>query len=278
MREKLNELREQVKLLWKKSTKMQRTLFFTIASVLLILIAVIVIFASTNRYVPLYTNLSIQEVGQITEELDNRSIPYELESGGTTIKVPEEQSEQILVDLAGQGIPHSGNIDYSFFSENTSWGITDNEFNIMKLDAMQTELANLIKSIEGIDDANVMINLPEESVFVSDSVDEASASIVIHTQFGQEFEGNQIDSLYHLVSRAIPNLPEENIVIMNQFFEYYDQAVASGMQDEYMNQQGIKQSIERDLQKRLQQTLGVIVGMNSVVVSVTADVDFTSEN
>lgn len=46
--------------------------------------------------------------------------------------------------------------------------MTDNEFNVLKLDALQTEIANLIKSVEGINDANVVITLPEESVFVSD--------------------------------------------------------------------------------------------------------------
>lgn len=278
MKEKLNQLKEQAKLLWQNSTKKQKVIFFSISGVLIVLIAVITILTSTTKYVPIYSNLSLQEAGQITEELESRNIPYELEDGGTTIKVPEEQSEQLLVDLAGQGIPNSGNIDYSFFSENTSWGITDNEFNMLKLDAMQTELANLIKSIDGIEDAQVMINLPQESVFVSDAAEEASASIVIHTEFGHEFEGNQIESLYHLVSKAVPNLPEENIVIMNQYFEYFDQSVASGARDDFTYQQEVKREIERDLQRRLQQMLGVMVGMDRVVVSVTADIDFTEEN
>src|SRR5699024_11676002 len=87
----------------------------------------------------LYSNLSLNEAGQIKTELDTRNIPYELSDGGTTIKVPEKQSDTLLVDFAGEGIPSSGNIDYSFFSENASWGITDNEFNMIKLGAMQTE-------------------------------------------------------------------------------------------------------------------------------------------
>ena len=278
MKEKLDQLTQQIKLLWMNSSKKQKISFFGIAGIVIACIAIITIITSTDKYVPLYSNLSLQEVGQIKEELDARNIPHELHDGGTTVKVPEDQSEQLLVELAGKGIPHSGNIDYSFFSENTSWGITDNEFNIMKLDAMQTELSNLIKSIDGIEDAQVMINLPEESVFVSDASEEASASIVLHTQFGHEFEGNQIESLYHLVSKAVPNLPQENIAIMNQYFEYYDQANAGEMQNDYSDQQAIKRDIERDIQKRLQQMLGVMVGMDSVFVSVTSDIDFTSEN
>src|SRR5690625_1351258 len=278
MKEKLDQLMQQIKLLWENSSKKKKTLFFSITGFVILLIAVITLITSANKYVPLYTNLSLNEVGQIKEELDGRNIHYEIHNGGTTIKVPEDQSEQLLVELAGKGIPHSGNIDYSFFSENTSWGITDNEFNIMKLDAMQTELANLIKSIDGIEDANVMINLPQQSVFVNEMTEEASASIVLHTAFGYEFEGNQIESLYHLVSKAVPNLPAENIVIMNQYFEYFDRASTNGIKDEFAQQQEVKRDIERDIQKRLQQMLGVMVGMERVVVSVTADIDFTDEN
>src|SRR5690625_5143016 len=278
MKEKLDQLMQQIKLLWENSSKKKKTLFFSITGFVILLIAVITLITSANKYVPLYTNLSLNEVGQIKEELYGRNIHYEIHNSGTTIKVTEDQSEQLLVELAGKGIPHSGNIDYSFFSENTSWGITDNEFNIMKLDAMQTELANLIKSIDGIEDANVMINLPQQSVFVNEMTEEASASIVLHTAFGHEFEGNQIESLYHLVSKAVPNLPVENIGIMNQYFEYFDRTSTNGVKDEFTQQQEIKRDIERDIQKRLQQMLGVMVGMERVVASVTADIDFTDEN
>ena len=44
--------------------------------------------------------------------------------------------------------------------------MTENEFNVVRLAAMQTELANLIKSIEGVKDAKVMITLPAQSVFL----------------------------------------------------------------------------------------------------------------
>src|SRR5699024_7436234 len=146
---------------------------------------------------------------------------------------------------------------------------------------MQTELANLIKNIKGISHADVMINMPEDPLFVNEELTEASASIVIHTDAGYEFRGNQVDSLYHLVSKAIPNLPEDNIVIMNQYFEYYDQSThASGYENgaTYAYQQEVKQDIERDIQRRLQQMLGTMVGSEQVIVSVKAYVDFTQEN
>lgn len=280
MNEKLKGIKEKITHFWGERSKTQKiTLVGSLTLVLLFAVALPFLLTSTN-YVPLYNNLSVQEVGQIKEELDARSIPYEVEDGGETIKVPEEQADSLIVDLAGEGIPDSGSIDYSFFSENASWGITDNEFDIMKLDAMQTELANLIKGIEGVEDAKVMINMPADPVFVSDETEPATASIVLHTQPNYKFEAGQITALNHLVSKALPNLPPENIAIMNQYFEYYDidnndQSIAGAS---YSNQQSIKQDIERDLQRRAQQLLGTMVGMENVIVSVTTDVDFTQEN
>ncbi|WP_217585610.1 flagellar basal-body MS-ring/collar protein FliF [Lentibacillus saliphilus] len=280
MKNMMKDYKDKASTFWNGRTKTQKTVFVGSLVLTVILLSTIIVMTTSTNYVPLYKELSLQEVGQIKEELDARGVSYELSSSGTTIRVPKEQADSLLVDLAALGIPNSGNIDYSFFSENKSWGTTDNEFNIMKLDAMQTELGNLIKQIEGINEAEVMINMPKEPVFISDMREEASASIVINTKPGFRFQGNQVDSLYHLVSKAVPNLPAENIVIMNQYSEYYDQTSNGGYQQEttYTYQQTVKKDIERDIQRRVQQMLGAMVGSDNVIVSVTTDIDFTQEN
>lgn len=279
MKEKLQRWRESTFTFWKSRSKGQKGTIIGGILVVIMLIGIVVFFTKNTQYVPLYNNLSLQEAGQITNELDAKSVPYELESGGSSIMVPEEQVDSLLLEFASMGLPNSGSIDYSFFSENASWGITENEFSVMKLDAMQTELGNLIKGIDGIQDAQVMINMPEQPVFADENTGEASVSIMIHTEPGYQFEGNQIQGLYHLVSKAIPNLDAEDIIIMNQYFEYYDRDTQfAGAQDTYSNQQTIKKDVEKDIQRRLQQMLGTMVGNENIVVSVTADIDFSQEN
>lgn len=266
---------------WEKQSKKQKGVLLGSILFIAILIFGVSLFAFNTKYVPLYNNikLTVNEVGQIKAELDARGVPYELEAGGSTIKVPEKDVDGLIVDLAEQGIPKESSTDYSFFSQNASWGITDNEFNIMKLDAMQNELAKLIKGMEGIVDANVMITIPKETVFITENQQETTAAIILDTQPGYQFETKQVEALYHLVSMAIPNLPKDNIVILNQY-GYFDKSsqTESGEQVEYTYQQTVKKDIESDIQKRLQQMLGTMVGMDSVIVSVTADVDFTKEN
>jgi flagellar M-ring protein FliF len=279
MKEILHKFVYPIKEYWISRTKKQRMIMIS-ASVLLLITAIIATFLMTRTtLVPLYSNLTPSETGSIKENLDGRGIQSEIADGGTTIKVPEEVVDTLKVELAAQGLPKSGSIDYSFFSQNAGIGTTENEFNVLKLDAMQTELANLIKGIDGINDAKVMINLPEAGIFVNDPKQEASASIVLDTKAGYEFEENQIKALYQLVSKSVPNLPTDNIVIMNQNFEYFDlknKNNSSGTT--FANQQEIKKEIERDLQRQVQSMLGTLMGQDKVVVSVTADIDFSQEN
>lgn len=280
MNERLKQAIERLKLFWSERTKQQKAMALGLAVLVVVAVALTAFFATRTNFVPLYSNLSPQEAGQIKATLDQRGIQSQVADNGTTILVPEQLVNTLKVELAAEGIPDSGSIDYSFFGKNSGFGMTDNEFNVLKIEAMQTELANLIKSIDGVEDAKVMINLPQPTIFVGDQQEEASASIVLKTKAGYKFNEQQIKSLYHLVSKSVPNLPTDNIVIMNQYFEYFDlkneENFSSGKT--FAEQYEVKQQIERDIQRRVQQMLGTMMGQDKVVVSVTADVDFTQEN
>lgn len=279
MKESLQKFINPIKEYWSSRSKKQRIILISAAVCILLAAGVVSFFTTRTNLVPLYSNLTPSETGSIKESLDGRGIESEITDGGQTIKVPEDIVDTLKVELAAEGLPKSGSIDYSFFSQNAGMGTTENEFNVMKLDAMQTELANLIKGIEGINDAKVMINLPETSLFVSDEVGEASASIVLNTKPGYQFEQNQITALYQLVSKSVPNLPTDNIVIMNQNFEYFDLKNENNLSGSiFANQQEVKKEVERDIQRQVQSMLGTLIGQDKVVVSVTADIDFTQEN
>ncbi|MDG5470286.1 flagellar basal-body MS-ring/collar protein FliF [Jeotgalibacillus sp. ET6] len=280
MNESFQQMTMKTKAFFADRPKKQLIIGAVIAAILIISILIISLLSARNVLVPLYSNLTPSETGMIKENLDGRGIPSEITEGGTAILVPEEQVETLMVELAAEGIPQSGNIDYSFFSENAGFGMTDNEFNVLKLDAMQTELAELMKGIEGVQNAQVMITMPEKGVFLDDTAESASASIVLNTKPGYQFDEGQINSLYLLVSKSVPSLPTENIVIMNQFFEYYDQknSDSSFAGVNVSDQMSIKQTIERDLQRQVQMMLGTLMGQNKVVVSISTDIDFDQEN
>ncbi|ARD49293.1 flagellar M-ring protein FliF [Sporosarcina sp. P37] len=278
MKERLTKLRADLTAFWDSRTKNQKIIYIATAASVIALAVFLTMFFSKTTYVTLYSEVSPSEIGRIKEVLDGQGVPYLVEPGGTAISVPEKQLDNLRVSLAAEGFPDSGLIDYSFFSDNAGFGTTDNEFNMIKLAAMQTELANLIKGIEGIKDAKVMLTLPTEGIFVNDTTTEASAAIMLKTNPGQKFSEQQITSLYNLVSKSLPNLSNDNIVIQNQYFEYFDlNNSGNSYGANVTDQMGVKKTIERDLQRQVQMMLGTLMGQDKVVVSVTTDIDFTKE-
>jgi flagellar M-ring protein FliF len=279
MNDNVKKYKEQLNTFWSTRTKKQKGMYGAVVLVVVLAIAITGFLSTRTSLVPLYSNLAPSETGAIKENLDGRGVVSEIADGGSTILVPGEMVDTLKVELAAEGIPNSGSIDYSFFSQNAGFGMTDNEFNVMKLDAMQTELSNLMKGIEGVQDANVMITLPEKGVFISEETEQASASIVLNTKPGFNFDQKQIKSLHHLVSKSVPNLPTSNIVIMNQFFEYFElENENSSFGGSVVQQMDVKNRVEKDIQKQVQSMLGTLIGFDKVVVSVTTDIDFTQEN
>lgn len=279
MKERALRIKDKITEYWSERTLAQKLLISGGSVLVLALIITLSLFATKTDYAPLYSNLSPEEAGQIKETLDSRGIPSIVTNDGT-ISVPEDKVNSLKVELAAEGIPKSGKIDYSFFKEKAGFGMTENEFNVLERGAIQTELENLIKNIEGVNDASVMITLPSESIWVAQEDQTSSASVVLNLAPGKELEEKEIKALYNLVEKSIPNLPQENIVIMDQFFNYYDlnaEAESSGY-TLYEQQRQIKKDIERDIQRRIQQMLTTIIGPGKVVSSVTADIDFTQEN
>lgn len=279
MNENIKKQFARIKEYWNSRSKKQKVMGAVLFALFVLILSLIVFLTSRTTMAPLYSELAPAEIGAVKENLEGRGIPYEVTEGGTGILVPEESVDTLKVDLAAEGLPQSGTIDYSFFSENAGFGMTDNEFNVLKLDAMQTELSNLISEIDGVKDAKVMINLPQEQIFVTEEAEKASASVVLNTEAGYQFDNKQIKSLYHLVSKSVPNLPVENIAIMNQNFEYFDLAGGgSGSGSSFEQQLAVKKQVEQDVQRQVQSMLGTLMGADKVVATVTADIDFTQEN
>ncbi|MCO7174687.1 flagellar basal-body MS-ring/collar protein FliF [Sporolactobacillus kofuensis] len=281
MKERLSTWVTHIKNFWTNLPRKRKIWIIGGASTILIATILILLLTNVKHYTPLYSNLSTNEAGQIKDTLDSKKIPYKLSNGGTTISVPKNQVDELKVELAAQGIPKTGQIDYSFFGQNAGFGMTDKQFDVLQRAAMQTELANLISNTKGVTSAKVMLTLPQNDVWVGDqgNSNKASASVVLNIVPGTQLSSDQINGLYHLVSKSVPNLPVNNIVIMDQYFNYYDlknnDSGNSSLTSTYNQQQAIVKDVENNLQRRVTQLLTTMMGQGKVMVNVSADVDFT---
>ena len=282
MNERLNKVKSDSKNFWTSRTKNQKGVIIGGIVLVIALASVITYFSTRTTMAPIFTDLSQSEVAEIKEILDAQGTQYEVAPGGTNILVPEDQVDALTLSLVSQGFPSSGGITSAFFAENAGFGTTENEFNVLKKAATETELANLLKQIQGVKSAQVLITLPKEGVFVTDTSEGATAAVILNTEAGHKFSDEQIKTLFNLVSKSVPNLSTEDITISNQYSEYFDLDVASSSGSNSVNtvdgQMAIKKQIERDLQRQVQNLLGTMIGQDKVVATVTTSIDFKQEN
>jgi flagellar M-ring protein FliF len=280
MKEKFESYKTKTQESWGSLSKSTKWLMAASFFITMLVLGLFIFFNSQSDMSPLYSNLDPAEAGEIKAAIESQGIPVEVSADGKTISVPEEQVASLKVGLAAEGLPKNGNVTYGIFSENMGLGMTDRHFDVVERDAMQNELAYLVKQIAGVTDANVMITLPKENVWLTDEEQVSTASIVIQSDGTLNLDQKQVNGLYHLVSKSVPNLPMEQIVIMDQngqVFDLQDTGAPDTNLTVYQQNREVQQGIEKDIQRELQQMLGLLLGQDKVVVSVMANIDFTKE-
>jgi flagellar M-ring protein FliF len=286
MNQQLREFKDNYLGFWKSVSNKKKIIYIGSFISIIAALSLSIYFVSKPSLVPLYSNeLSQKEIGDIKAELDREGYTeYELANNGTTILVPQEDSADLLVSMATKGLPKNGSISFYDMTKELQFGATDRQLDAMEREALQGEVSNLLKHVEGVKSAAVVISAPEESLFAKpDDTEKASASVVIELEPGYNLEPSQIKVLYHLVGKSIPNLPKENIMITDQAGQWLeDPQDSTSTLTGYEQQRQIQRDIEADIQKSLRQMLGTIIGQDKVLIQSFVRLNFdqvkTEEN
>jgi len=130
------------------------------------------------------------------------------------ISVPDEtvarRMRSILIreDLIPQGVDPWAIFDVE------RWTITDFERNVNKRRAIIEEVRQHIKALDDIDDASVVVNIPERTLFAADQ-NPVSASVVLYPKPGSDIVTNRkkVEGIQKLLRFAVEGLKDENITI-----------------------------------------------------------------
>lgn len=266
---------------WKRLSKTQRTAILAVSGVFIITMVIMSVLLSQTEYESAFNDLNAQDAQAIINYLVQNNIQYKLSSDGLSIAVPSKDAPAIKVAVSSQGLLTSGSIGFDIFKNNvSSFGMPDNEFSVLKTDALAGEIQKMLNSVEGVSSSKVILQTPTEDVFLDpkDDQETASASVVIHMKAGYKLTEEIVDSMYNLVSKAVKNLPIENITLSNQYGDFLAYSKADNMATTPIgmasNQMQIRQQYETDVQKNIQKFLRTILGQRKVVVSVFANLNF----
>ncbi|MCL6632356.1 MAG: flagellar M-ring protein FliF [Alicyclobacillus herbarius] len=224
---------------------------------------------SRPHYVTIMSGLDAKSLGEVQSKLEDLKIPSEI--NGTSVLVPQRDADEARIQLAMAGLPDSGYVGYG--SVSSSFGMTEDQFNIQVLDALQQSLDHTIESIDGIENAQVHIVMPQEQVFVSQPQDTAKASVFVQLGTGVQLSSAQVAGIQQLVAHAVKGLTADNVTVVDQNGVNLSSSSAQGATTGG-TELAERQQMEQNLEQKLTAGLDQIVGPGNAVVVVHANVTF----
>lgn len=282
MNERFAQYRDKGVQYWNRFSSKQKILFFSTLFIIIFVIVVLTMQLSKTEYEVAFQDLDSTDSAAVMTYLDSAGIAYKLSPDGKDISVPSTEAARIKVDIGSQGLVQGGSIGFKIFDENSSMiGTTDSEFNVKYNNAINGEVEMLMKRMQGVKDAKVLINLPKETVFASQADQEkASASVVLTFDPGFRPSQENIDGYFNLVKTAVPNLPVENITIANNEVELMPTSKGgqAGVSSQVEENFALQKKFEDEVKKNVKQFLSTLTGPDKVDVLVFSKLNFDKEN
>jgi flagellar M-ring protein FliF len=218
----------------------------------------------------LYSNLDLKESGEITAQLDQANIAYEVKGDGSVIMVDREKVAAARMSLASKGLPTSGSVGYEIFDNAPALGQTEFVQNLNNQRALEGELARDIRTIRGITAARVRLVMPKRELFEEEA--QAPTASVVLGLAGSNLTADQVNAIRHYVAGAVPNLKPNNVTIMDDRNRLL---AAGGDNDTLLGGAGVERraELEEALRKRVKDMVEGVVGIGAARVTVTADLD-----
>jgi flagellar M-ring protein FliF len=228
--------------------------------------------ASQPTLSPLFSNLSSTDASAIVDKLSASNVKYTLADGGQTIMVPKDQVYALRLQMAGQGLPAGDDTGYALLDKQ---GVTTSEFmqHVSYQRALEGELANTIRSIDGVNAATVHLALPQKDVF-SDDQQKPTASVLVKTSTGKSLTDNQVQAIINLVSSSVEGMDATGVTLANAdgtVLSKGGETTSAGGGDTQGKQ---TETFEQDMEDSLRGLLEQVVGKGHAAVTVTANLDY----
>ncbi|GLY03260.1 MULTISPECIES: flagellar basal-body MS-ring/collar protein FliF [Actinoplanes] len=242
------------------------------------------VWASKPSYQILFNNLSEKDASAIVESLQGAGTKYELANNGQTILVPQDQVNELRLQLSGEGLPNDEGTGYALLDQQ---GITTSDFmqhtNYQR--ALEGELAKTIRSIDGVEAATVHLVIPQKDVFSDDQSQPTASVLVASSKPNEQLDNGHVQAIVHLVAASVEGLNPTHVTVAGADGRVLStgggEAVGGGGGENSTEQQTV--AFQNRMNDALQRMLDNLVGPGHSAVTTTAELDFdqtetTSEN
>lgn len=150
---------------------------------------------------------------RIIMRINEEGVKASASADGLVLVADENTARRMRAILIQEDLVPKGIDPWNIF-DRERWSITDFERNVNFRRAQTAMIREHIKAINDIDDANVVIEVPEKELFLADQKP-VSASVIITPSPGSDIRENRkkVEGIQRLLKLAIAGLTDEHIVI-----------------------------------------------------------------
>lgn len=187
-----------------------------VSGVLIVSFIVLVSVSKTTPEIVLFSDLTTEDFGNVTKQLEDMGFHYKT-SNGDTVLVKPEQREVIVTRLAQEDMIPRGIPGWKLFDV-SRWTETEKELDVKYMRALRGEVTRHIESLKNIDKATVEIAMTDDSIY-SDVKTNYTAAVTVFLAPGYEKLSNkEVRGITHLVSRAVgTRLKPEHVTVTDEY-------------------------------------------------------------
>ena len=271
-----SNITDKFKAFWQHTSVTQRTFVVGMGLLAVVVFVGLILWMNQPDYRVLYTNLSPEDASRVVSGLQADKTPYKLENNGQTILVPADKVYDLRLKVAGEGTITGQGVGFEIF-DNIKVGETSFVQRINYQRALQGELTRTLSEFPGVETARVHLVIPQHSLFIEEQ-QKPSASVVLKLIEGKNLTEKDVQAVVNLLSMAVEGLDKNHISVSDSSGKvlYYppEEGSLAGLSNTQLEH---KSTVQRDLERRIEDMLAPIIGPGKVIARVNADLDFSQK-
>ena len=216
MTDKLKELPQKLIEFWNKYSAKQRAIIISVIVTIILAIGILSWVLTRTSYTHLVTFSDSESVTEMQELLSSEGIPYKTEqvSGGFEVSVDRTKTTEAMLLLGNSEVvgKASNDMDWETALDN-SIDTTEGEKNKKYTLAFQSDIRNYLMTVNGVENASVSINRPEDDGTIFSENEEASVAVML--ELSEELSSSAIKGMANYLATAVGNKDTDQITIVD---------------------------------------------------------------
>jgi len=226
-----------------------------------------------TNFVLLYQNNELTNVSNVTQQLQEQGVEFQLTNQGHTVLVPDQQLNQLKVSMAQNELKMNRSPGFELF-DNTDYSLTENSQKVTFQRALQGELEATLKNYSEIADARVHLSIPEKRLFTSIQ-NPVKASVSLWFEKNSSVNEEQVKGIQQLIASSVEGLSIENVKVLNSTGILLSSLNSN--ENKYAVAARGSEKIEQMMTSKALRLLAIYFPQSQVAVSVTAKINRTQK-